>query len=281
MRKDRVTLICSWCNTPFDVQRHRAELARFCSHACYSEWRRGKVFQDIPHGDHVVAAYLAGNSATAIADEIGMTAAGVLYRLKKAGIEIRPNGANLQLPEAIEASKKARQAIGHPPNFIELPIDVIVSRYKSGESAESIGVSLGVALSVILNRLRGAGVKIRRAGFSRRRKCPDGHIVDSQWEYAVDRWLSERNIPHEVHPVVPWYVSGKSPERADFLVGNTYIEIWGIIGNEKYNAKRLSKTANYAKCGTPLIEVFPHHILSGDFSPLASLISVNHYSVAI
>jgi len=279
MRKDRVTLICSWCNTPFDVQRHRAELARFCSHACYGKWRHGKVFQDIKNPNYVVDAYRSGKTATDIAAEIGMTTAGVCYRLKKAGVKIRPNGANLRSPQTIEAMKY-RPPGWHPHNFRELPIDEIVSRYNAGESAGTIAASIGVTDAPIYRRLKAAGVKIRRAGFSRRRKCPDGHVVDSQWEYAVDRWLSERDIPHEVHPVVPWYVSGKSPERADFLVGNTYIEIWGIIGNEKYNAKRLSKTANYAKCGTPLIEVFPHHILSGDFSPLAPLISVNHYSVA-
>lgn len=273
MRKNRTTITCAQCGTPFEVPRHRAEIARFCSHSCYAQWRKGKVFQDIKHHDYIVREYTSGKSSHEIGREIGMTPAGVCYRLKVAGVPIRPHtGDNLRRPEVQEAARRAHARGETTANYKPVPIDDIVSRYESGQSTIFIANALGVSDSLILKRLKTAGVKRRPASFSRRRRCPDGDIADSQWEYAVDRWLADRGLSHEIHPTVPWYVNGKSPQRADFRVGDTFIEVWGVIGNEKYNTKRIEKIAKYAEAGYPLIEIFPHHVLSGDFSPLHALL---------
>lgn len=128
-------------------------------------------------------------------------------------------------------------------------------------------------LATILSRVREAGVRVRPAGYTGRLKCPDGHIVDSRYEYEVDQWLCEHSIEHSTHPPVPWWNGGKNPKRADFLVGDFYVEIWGLAGRESYDKRRQAKIASYKEHGTKLIQLFPHHIIDSDWSPLQVLLA--------
>lgn len=269
-----ITLVCETCGQPFKVDPHRKGEARFCSQACYHEWRGNRYFgPTILDRDSIVERYAAGEFGSDIAKDLGVSHAAISYHLRQAGIEERTH-------KITDEERKRTAQLGHeyaksgPDNskWIDLPIDEIMGLYKEGLSATSIGAKYGVNGATIARRLIDAGIKMRPAGFARRRRCPDGHIVDSQWEYGVDRWLEEHGLEHEVHPYAPWYNGGKSPQRGDFKVGNAYIEVWGVIGNEQYAKRRKSKQHGYEQCGVRLIEIYPHHILADDYSPLEVLL---------
>jgi hypothetical protein len=48
-------------------------------------------------------------------------------------------------------------------------------------------------------------------------------------EKIVDDWLYARKIEHTVHVPYPW----KNGMKCDFLVGDTWVEIFGLEGNLK------------------------------------------------
>lgn len=276
MRKSRVNITCETCGTIFEVQSHRRDIARFCCHDCYRQWRNGKALGRVKlNSALIIEEYMSGKSTLEIATMHSVSVPAVCYHLKKHGIKVRPpTGKNFNRPEIREkANKLASLRKGNLNHkFIELPVDDIVRQYAEGDSSAAIAKRYGVTDITIIRRLINAGVKMRRAGFGRKRKCPDGHIVDSQWEYAVDRWLHEHGIDHEIHPTVPWWKGGRSPQRADFKVGDIYIEVWGVINNRSYNQKRQSKIEKFQSLDIQLIEIFPHHVLSNDFSSLEILL---------
>lgn len=94
----------------------------------------------------------------------------------------------------------------------------------------------------------------------------DGHRVRSSYEVAVDNWLSSHDLPHEYEAPIP-----NSTFRTDFLVQGIYIEIWGMVRNPRYQARKEEKIALYASLGLPLISLlrsdFPH------LAPLNALLS--------
>lgn len=107
-----------------------------------------------------------------------------------------------------------------------------------------------------------------------KRKCRDGHFVDSFYEAAVDEYLFSRNIIHSVHPRVGNY-------NADFLVDNFYIEIWGYPKKHtkssiaiKYNEKKELKKEFYSSIDLPLIEIEASEVL---FEPLINILKVEAY----
>lgn len=276
MKRNRVDLICEQCGQPFWVHNFRRDKARFCSRTCHYKWRKGRTINNfivLPIND-IVAAYRQGESAASLAQEYGVSIWTIYNRLRKSDVELRgPTGENLNDPKTRQALiewLQQRTGSDHP-NYKDLPIEEIGKRYAAGESSEHIAKDYGVDLATILHRVREAGIPVRPAGYVERRECPDGHIADSGYEYEVDKWLSEHSIEHQVHPRVPWWNGGKSPQRADFRVGDIFIEVWGIRNSKRYNRCRREKIAHYKECGTKLIEIFPHHIIDGDMSPLQVL----------
>ncbi len=63
-------------------------------------------------------------------------------------------------------------------------------------------------------------------------RANDGHELDSRWEAVVDNLLDAEGLTHTVHPRYPG-----TQLRADFLVGDVYVEVWGMK-SEKYLAQR-------------------------------------------
>jgi len=63
--------------------------------------------------------------------------------------------------------------------------------------------------------------------FAKHYTAKDGHKCDSMAEKIVDDWLYSRKIDHQVHAPYPW----KNGMKCDFLVGKTWIEIFGLEGN--------------------------------------------------
>ena len=68
----------------------------------------------------------------------------------------------------------------------------------------------------------------------------------------VDNWLSEHGLEHMYEPLL----DGTS-YRADFLVNEQYIEVWGIHGNARYDRRRDRKLKVYERLRLPLVSVYP------------------------
>lgn len=125
--------------------------------------------------------------------------------------------------------------------------------YEKGQSVRSIGSTFGVSEGTIRRRLVDAGVKIRRDGWEggKRYTCRDGHLARSLYEQRVDDWLSENGIPHTLEPTYPW----DRRYMADFLVGDTYIEVWGVTENAAYNDRKQKKIRECEAAGIDLIQI--------------------------
>lgn len=65
--------------------------------------------------------------------------------------------------------------------------------------------------------------------FAKHYLAKDGHKCDSMAEKIVDDWLYERKIDHLIHVPYPWH----NGMKCDFLVGDTWVEIFGLEGNLK------------------------------------------------
>ncbi len=92
----------------------------------------------------------------------------------------------------------------------------------------------------------------------------DGHVCNSLGEKAIDDWLYSRAIEHSKEPPYPYH-STLNPfqMRADWKVGNTLIELWGMIGDPDYDATIQRKKAVAEHFGLSLIEVTPIDIADG------------------
>lgn len=84
-------------------------------------------------------------------------------------------------------------------------------------------------------------------------RCADGHRVRSKPEKAVDDWLHAQGILHELEP----RLKGMRP---DWRVGNVYIEMWGLKGQQGYEERREEKLALYRKRKLRLVELFPEDV---------------------
>lgn len=206
--------------------------------------------------DDLVAKYLSGMSTFAIAKTVNLTPAGVAYRLHRLGIQLRPKWDHPEFRYAVHPNHGNRNG-----NWIELPMEEIIQMYQAGMCAEEIARDLGTVIGgTIVYRLRRAGITVDSSGWGRAHTAKDGHRVSSSLELAVDNWLFDHNVRHTVHPRLPW----GTLHRADFLVGQTtFVEVWGVINNPAYNARRQQKVALYQLHGNALVEVFLHDVCNG------------------
>lgn len=140
---------------------------------------------------------------------------------------------------------------GHSP-VMPTPEEA-AARYNAGEPLQSIGASVGVSDRTMRRYLARHGVEIRRDGWDggKRYACVDGHEARSLYEQRVDDWLHEHGIEHEVEPAYPW----DRRYRADFKVGDTYVEVWGVTENDAYKHRRAMKVARCAEAGLPLFQI--------------------------
>ena len=272
----RVERVCETCGATFYVVPLRLEAegqpARFCSIACAAKSRVG--WSPRPglseHRDAIAEAYRSGTPMTVLAKDYGVTAQAIGYQLDLAGVPRRQAGKHT--PEGRQRTKAAAPRGERSPRWRSLPVDELRAAYEAGESTVALANRYGVTRITIDKRLRLAGATIRDPGFSRYRTMRDGCRVQSHYERAVHGWLVRHGLAHTCHPPAPWD-SGERGPRADFLVGDAYIEVWGVENNPDYERRRLAKVAAYAACGARLIELWPESIVAGDFSALAPLVS--------
>lgn len=279
-KKERIQRVCErpGCGVAFLVWPSRAD-QRYCSVTCRNavNGRNGSTHTDrlsqvIPD---LVSAYQAGVSAPELAKRYGVNTHAICYRLRQAGIVLRGGGNRKPWDETMRQKRTTYHQNHRPHNYRALHTDEVVELYVSGLSALHVGRLLNCSEAVILQRLHAAGVELRSPGIGQMHYAQDGHRVRSALEVAVDNWLFEHDLPHEIEPRCPWDLSRRTPQRADFRVGDTYIEVWGITDNARYDQRRAEKLARYRACGAALIELFPEHIHTGDYSPLEALLSAS------
>ncbi|MBT9296449.1 MULTISPECIES: hypothetical protein [Rhodococcus] len=85
----------------------------------------------------------------------------------------------------------------------------------------------------------------------------DGHVCTSLGERTIDDWLTAERIPHEKEPRYPG-----SLMRADFKVGDIWIEYFGLAGDPKYDAKTVRKRLLAAEHNLTLVELYPADLVN-------------------
>ncbi len=76
-------------------------------------------------------------------------------------------------------------------------------------------------------------------------KAEDGDVVASELEAIVDNALYKEGLTHKVHPSVP----GSKKFEADFIVGDVFVEVWGVQNNEDYETEKEEKLNFYSLKG--------------------------------
>lgn len=126
------------------------------------------------------------------------------------------------------------------------------ARVGGGESLHSIAKAYGLSHRLLSTRCRQYGIPVRYDGWRDERfPCRDGHLARSTYEVLVDDWLSDHGLDHELEPRYPW----DRRYRADFLVGQTYIEVWGVTGYPIYQQRRELKIRRCRETGLDLIGI--------------------------
>jgi len=101
----------------------------------------------------------------------------------------------------------------------------------------------------------------------------DGHACHSLEEQRVDDWLSAHRIQHEREPLYPAHpqLNPRGTRRADWLVGDSYVEYFGLVGDPAYERKLDEKTLLAHTCGIALISIYPSDLeqLEGKLGHLA------------
>lgn len=85
----------------------------------------------------------------------------------------------------------------------------------------------------------------------------DGHICYSLGEKTIDDYLHNNNIPHAKEVLYPG-----SNLRCDFCVNGSFIEYFGLAGNEEYDKKIAQKKNICEEQGILLIALYPKDLLT-------------------
>lgn len=101
-------------------------------------------------------------------------------------------------------------------------------------------------------------------------RCRDGHWANSTVELVVDEYLYSRDIPHQVQVVF-------APYRADFVVGDYVVEVWGYDETSsgkiarQYITKKAKKELFYSQKRMKLIGVGRSVHLDGRRTKIADI----------
>ena len=99
---------------------------------------------------------------------------------------------------------------------------------------------------------------------SRGIKClaDDGHQCLSLDEQFIDNWLYSNGIEHEREPHYPKHsiLNPYGRRRADWKIGDYFVEYFGLAGNPSYDRKTLEKTKLALAENIKLITILPNQI---------------------
>lgn len=149
---------------------------------------------------------------------------------------------------------------------------------QEGKSIIEIGDLFGISPSTVAEWLERIGIERREVlfGYKESLRCSDGDRVRSTYERRVDNWLYENGIPHAYDQQLPG-----ANYRCDFKVGDTYIEIWGIVGYGPYEDRmEQEKVPYYEENRLARIDLFPEdfdskHSFTRKLGPLLKYSDLN------
>lgn len=87
----------------------------------------------------------------------------------------------------------------------------------------------------------------------------DGHVCLSLGEKTIDDWLYAHHITHEKEPKYPEYNF-----RADFKVGNLFIEFFGLVGDPDYDKRIAQKKRLCLENNIELLAIYPKDLAASD-----------------
>lgn len=154
-----------------------------------------------------------------------------------------PSATSLKDPREIVANLSEERTDKVVPALIELPL--IKEYEKRFGSWLNALVSCGVLAT-----------PARRATFGTECIAEDGHKCRSFAEKTIDDWLFKNGISHECEPFYPddEILNPSGSFRADWLVGDTFIEYVSGLSNE-YNRKMEKKRELSRRYSIQLIEI--------------------------
>ncbi len=87
----------------------------------------------------------------------------------------------------------------------------------------------------------------------------DGHQCHSIDEQIIDNWLYANNIQHSREPLYPKHetLNQHGKRRADWKVGEIFIEYFGLVGDIDYDKKMSEKIMLASINNIELIEIYP------------------------
>lgn len=107
------------------------------------------------------------------------------------------------------------------------------------------------------NAVMAAGFNPNPVMFANKYLANDGHQCDSMAEKIIDDWLSENGVQHDRR--IPY---GKNRMTADFRVGKTLIEFFGLHGqHDGYDRLVKEKQKLWQKQNLKVIALYPKDIL--------------------
>ena len=107
------------------------------------------------------------------------------------------------------------------------------------------------------NAIKTAGYDPNPVMFANRHIAKDGHECDSFSEKIIDNWMSEKGIEHKRDVPYP----GNKGFTCDFVIGNKWIEFFGLAGqHKKYDLLKRRKLNLVKKYGINLVKLFPDDI---------------------
>lgn len=110
----------------------------------------------------------------------------------------------------------------------------------------------------VLGALSAAGVVDTIKGtFGTRCVAKDGHICNSLAELLIDDAMTDAGIKHIKEASYPSSSDTKTRMRADWLVGKSFVEYFGLAGQPDYDNKIEKKRATAQLFGLNLIELYP------------------------
>lgn len=190
-----------------------------------------------------------------IGERLGVDFTSIPYWLKKFGILRRTLWETRRGPGWVDPDQ---QIVAHLYEAENMSTDAIGKLFKVS----------GTYIKAVLQRMN---IPCRQSGYPNvsHYTAKDGHRVKSSLELQVDDWLFTHNIPHQYEGRI-----GETNLRTDFVVGNIYIEIWGITGHQAYEEKRKRKLDAYEHNNLELLSVYPN-----DFPDLHVLEPLTKYAL--
>lgn len=93
--------------------------------------------------------------------------------------------------------------------------------------------------------------------FAKKHIAKDGHICDSLAEMIIDDWLYAKSIAHK--RTIPY--PGNKTLTADFVVGEYWIEFFGLYGqHRRYDELRNEKLQLVKKYNLKFIALYPANL---------------------